>query len=62
MQTLSCSTETVLSNKIIENRTVPSFKDSPRKPLDGDLNSPRPSEVHQAKEGIKIREGSIRAP
>ena len=62
MQRLSYPSEIVLSNKIPRNRIVLSFKDSPRKPLDGDLNSPRPSEVHQAKEGIKIREGSIRAP
>ena len=33
MQRLSCPTETVLSNKITTNRTVISFKDSPRKPL-----------------------------
>ena len=33
MQRLSYPTETVLSNKITRNRTVLSFKDSPRKPL-----------------------------
>ena len=33
MQRLSYPTETVLSNKITKNRIVPSFKDSPRKPL-----------------------------
>ena len=33
MQRLSYPTETVLSNKIIRNELVPSFKDSHRKPL-----------------------------
>ena len=33
MQRLSYPTETVLFNKITRNRTVLSFKDSPRKPL-----------------------------
>ena len=33
MQRLSYPTETVLSNKIYRNGIVPSFKDSPRKPL-----------------------------
>ena len=33
MQRLPYPTETVLSNKITRNRTVLSFKDSPRKPL-----------------------------
>ena len=33
MQRLSYPTETVLSDKITRNRIVPSFKDSPRKPL-----------------------------
>ena len=33
MQKLSNLTETVLSNKITRNKIVPSFKDSPRKPL-----------------------------
>ena len=33
MQRLSSPTGTVLSNKITRNKIVPSFKDSPRKPL-----------------------------
>ena len=38
MQRLSYPTETVLSNKMARNRIVPSFKDTPRKPLDGRLS------------------------
>ena len=48
MERLSYPTETVLSNKITSNRTVLSFKDSPRKPL-----------IRRPRVGFEVREPGL---
>ena len=59
MKRLSYPTETVLPTKITRNRIVPSFKDSPRRPL-GRRPKERGDEVN-GEEGVEGRNNPPRS-